>query len=136
MPAAKKSASKWKPAPAEVVARFNDVVASIPDIQARKMFGYPAAFVNGNMVGGLFQESMMLRLAPADRATIEKDFGAKPFEPMPGRVMREYVTVPATILDSKPRLRTWIEKAATFTRSLPAKPAGPAKKPAARGRNR
>jgi TfoX/Sxy family transcriptional regulator of competence genes len=33
-------------------------VAALPEIQQRKMFGYPAAFVNGHMFAGVFQASV------------------------------------------------------------------------------
>ena len=86
------------------------------------MFGYPAAFVNGNMMGGLFQDSMMLRLAPADLAAIREQAAAALFEPMPGRVMREYVVVPDAILKSKPQLDKWLGKSFVYAQWLPAKP--------------
>lgn len=87
------------------------------------MFGYPAAFVNGNMLGGLFQDRMMLRLSPADLETFRADTGAELFEPMPGRVMREYAVVPSAILKSKAKLRPWLARALAYTESLPPKPA-------------
>ena len=101
-----------------------------PGAQVRKMFGYPAAFVNGNMLGGLFQDSMMLRLSADDLATIRDQDGAKPFEPMPGRVMREYIVVPGAILRSKAQLKAWVGRAYAYTSSLPAKASKPrGKKP-------
>ena len=92
-----------------------------PQAQVRKMFGYPAAFVNGNMLAGLFQDSMMLRLSASDLTDIREQAGAQPFEPMPGRVMREYVVVPNAILKSKAELRTWVGRAFAYASSLPAK---------------
>ena len=112
---------KWKAAPPELVRLFEDAMRQIPEAQVRKMFGYPAAFVNGNMLGGLFQDSMMLRLSADDRATIKDQAGAKPFEPMPGRVMREYVVVPEAIVKSKAQLKAWVGRALAYTGSLPAK---------------
>lgn len=118
----RKPRMKWKAAPAPLVKTFEDVMRRFPEAVVRKMFGFPAAFVNGNMMGGLFQDSMMLRLSAADLATIREKAGAKPFEPMPGRVMREYVVVPEAILKSKVELNMWVGKAFAYTSSLPAKP--------------
>ena len=39
----------------------------------------------------------MVRLSEFDCAAAGKE-GATPFEPMPGRVMREYVSLPAVVL--------------------------------------
>ncbi len=119
---------KWKPAPPELVGTFERAVKKCADAELRKMFGYPAAFVNGNMMGGLFQDSMMLRLSPPDLADIRDQAGAKPFEPMPGRVMREYVVIPKKIIASTSQLEAWLAKAAAYTRSLPRKAPKPKRK--------
>ena len=121
-PSAKpRSGGKWKPAPLELVETFHDAIRSLPGAEIRKMFGYPAAFVKGNMLGGLFQDSMMLRLSPSDRAEIQDRAGATPFEPVPGRVMREYIVVPPKIVNSGVQLRAWLGKSFGYTSSLPAK---------------
>lgn len=119
---AKKSrpAMKWKAAPAELVRTFESAVGNLRGAELRKMFGYPAAFVGGNMLGGLFQDSMVLRLSADDLDGFRKQ-GAKPFEPMPGRVMREYLVVPPTVLQSKPKLRRWLAKAFSYTSTVPPK---------------
>jgi TfoX/Sxy family transcriptional regulator of competence genes len=109
---------KWRSSPPELVRVFAETTQAFPQVQVRKMFGYPAAFVNGNMAAGLFQDSMMLRLSATDRAAIR----AQPFEPMPGRAMREYIVVPDAILKSKSQLKAWFGKAVAYTSSLPAKP--------------
>src|SRR5437867_1257096 len=101
---------KWQPAPETLVRRFEKVVQAVPDVQPRKMFGYPAAFINGQMFTGLFQESMILRLPADDRDDLMKHSGAKPFEPMPGRAMKEYVVVPPSIISSDSQLGAWLGK--------------------------
>lgn len=117
---------KFTPAPEALIRRFDKALESIPEATPRKMFGYPAAFINGQLFAGLFGESMMLRLNADDRAKIEKK-GARPFEPMPGRVMKEYVVVPESILESPRQLNTWLGKALAYARSLPPKTPKPRK---------
>ena len=120
---------KWKPAPPGLVRTFQEAVQDLPGAEIRKMFGYPAAFVNGNMLGGLFQDTMMLRLSPNDLADARDRTGAKPFEPMKGRVMREYIVVPEEIVESRAEIGSWLRKSLAYTKSLPAKaPAGKSKK--------
>ena len=53
---------KWTKSPPELVELFDEVVPSAPAVQRRQMFGYPAAFVNGNMFAGLHQSNVVLRL--------------------------------------------------------------------------
>src|SRR5262249_5940456 len=122
MPAARKAPMpKWRPAPADLVQRFETAIRSVPDAQPRKMFGYPAAFINGQMFTGLFQDSMVLRLSAEDRAVLLQRPGAKAFEPMPGRVMKEYVVVPPAVISATASLEEWLAKAAGYGRSLPPK---------------
>jgi hypothetical protein len=47
---------------------------------------------------------------------------AEQFEPMSGRVMREYVVVPKVLLKAPGELRAWVEKSLAYVSSLPAKP--------------
>ena len=56
----------------------------------RKMFGYPAAFANGNLFIGLHQNDFIMRLSEKDRARLCR-IRRTGFEPMKGRPMREYV---------------------------------------------
>ena len=118
---------KWKGAPPELVERFERALRRFPEAQARKMFGYPAAFVHGNMLAGIFQDSMMLRLSEGDRTRFQKQCGAKPFEPMPGRVMREYAVAPPAIVDSETELGKWLDDAFRYVSALPAKAAKPSR---------
>ena len=123
-----KSMPKWKSAPAELIQRFDQAADNLPAVDRRKMFGYPAVFLNGNMFAGLFQDQVILRLRAEDRATLAGVPGAKPFEPMPGRPMREYMVAPASIVDSTVQFRAWLERARTFAASLPSKHLGTSKR--------
>ena len=49
----------WRKAPAENVARFHEAVAAIDGVEVRNMFGFPAAFIGGNLTAGLHQESVI-----------------------------------------------------------------------------
>jgi TfoX/Sxy family transcriptional regulator of competence genes len=111
---------QWRKSPQELIDLFASMMPGPPAAQ-RKMFGYPAGFVNGNMFMGLFQESMILRLPENLREDFMSKYGAKLFEPMPGRPMREYVAVPASVMENKKELATWIARAFEFAASLKPK---------------
>jgi hypothetical protein len=85
------------------------------------MFGYPALFVGGNLVTGLFARQWMIRLPDDDRAELLAIPGAAPFEPMPGRAMRRYATLPPEIVADDTALSAWIRRAIAFGQTLPAK---------------
>jgi TfoX/Sxy family transcriptional regulator of competence genes len=106
--------------PSALVELFQGAVAELPDVHSRQMFGYPAAFTKTQMFASLFQDKMIVRLSNADREALGRE-GARAFEPMPGRPMREYVVVPEAIRDSPSRLRPWLVRAHAYAASLPPK---------------
>jgi len=110
----------WRKSPPELIERFHEAVAGIEGVEVRKMFGYPAAFVGGNMTAGLHQDTFLVRLAETDRAERLAD-GWSTFEPMPGRPMREYVTLPPAVVADADATRGWVERAAGYVRTLPPK---------------
>jgi TfoX/Sxy family transcriptional regulator of competence genes len=111
---------QWRKSPQELIDLFGNAMPGPPATQ-RKMFGYPAGFVNGNMFMGLFQENMILRLPENFRADFMNKYGAKLFEPMPGRPMREYVAVPSSVMANKKELAAWIARAFGYGASLKPK---------------
>jgi TfoX/Sxy family transcriptional regulator of competence genes len=121
MPKAKKPMPKFTKSPEELVQLFERAMKDFPMATQRKMFGYPCAFVNGNMFAGLFQDEMFLRLSDEDRAAIRKEYGTPLFEPMPGHPMRQYVLVPHYVLKSPRLLRMWLTKGMEHAKSLPPK---------------
>ncbi len=104
--------------PEVLVRNFENALKDFPMAQQRKMFSFPAAFINGNMFAGLFNDKMMLRLSPDSSASLR---GAIAFEIMPGRSMKGWFQVPQKILNSPKELNAWMEKAMEFTKTLPAK---------------
>ncbi|HEX2221321.1 MAG TPA: TfoX/Sxy family protein [Candidatus Limnocylindria bacterium] len=114
----------WRKPSAELVERFHQAVAAVDGIQVRKMFGFPAAFINGNMAAGLHRDTFIVRL-PDDERQARLDDGWSLFEPMPGRPMREYLALPADVAADAERARVWIERAAAYAGTLPPKEAKP-----------
>jgi len=121
---------KWKKSPPDLVDFFASMMPGPPAVQ-RKMFGYPAGFINGNLFMSLFQDDMILRLPESQRQEMLKKEGAKIFEPMPGRPMREYVAVPPGLLADSRELASWVLRALAYGSSL--KPKSSAKKSKAAG---
>ena len=102
-------------------ALFAKLLALDDRLEPRKMFGQPAAFVQGNMCLGAFGEDVFLRLSPEDHGVASKISGTRPFEPMRGRPMRQYLVFPPAVLNDRTQSCRWVERSVTFTRSLPAK---------------
>ena len=106
--------------PPELVERFNAVLDRYPDLTRRQMFGYPAAFIGGNLATSLFADGWVMRLSDADREEL-LNLGARQFEPMPGRPMTGYSIVPPSIVDDDAALHSWLERTFAYVRSLPPK---------------
>jgi TfoX/Sxy family transcriptional regulator of competence genes len=113
--------NKWKPAPAKAVLAFEAATSGLAGAEPRKMFGYSCVFAKGNMFAGLHEAGMVLRLPEDQRDEFLRLKGSEQFEPMPGRVMREYVVVPRILLNEPDQLRKWTEKSFAYVLSLPAK---------------
>ncbi len=116
---------KFTKTPPELVAAFDAASPSRGDIERKMMFSYPALFVKGNMFAFTFGPKIAVRLDEAGRARAAKA-GAGPFEPMPGRGMKEYVTVPEAAMKGA-GLKTWIADGLAYADTLPAKAAKAAK---------
>jgi len=112
---------KWEKAPQKLVDLFYFVMEAHPQANLRKMFGYPCAFYNNNMFVGLHERNLVVRL---EKKELEKAFIAKagkPFEPMSGRVMKEYLALNEEVLSDPKQVAEFIKKSFDYVKTLPAK---------------
>lgn len=117
----KKSAMPKMPKPDEASkSYFKSLVPDRADVRVKPMFGQLSAFVNGNMFMGLYGSDVFVRLPDAERESLMKE-GGGPFEPMPGRPMREYVVLPSAWRDEPKRIRQWVDRSLTWAQGLPPK---------------
>jgi hypothetical protein len=116
--------------PPELVDRFGMILERFPDLERRKMFGYPAAFVAaGHMVTGLHGSTWIVRLGEDEQDNL-RDAGGTDFEPMPGRPMKGFLSLPNDIIGEDDVVAEWVSRARTHALALPPKkpkkPAGKA----------
>jgi TfoX N-terminal domain len=107
--------------PPELVDRFGAVLDRYPEVERRKMFGYPAAFIGGNLVTSLFRDRWVMRLPDADRASLLDLEGAGLSAPMAGREMKGFAMLPPSIVADDAALDEWLNRAFAHGRSLPPK---------------
>jgi hypothetical protein len=117
---AERAMPSFTKSPPELVERFGDVLDDYPDVVRKKMFGYPAAFVGGNMATGLFADRWVVRL-PDDEIEPAKSAGAGSFEPVPGKPMKSFVVIPDADVDDDAAIRQWVERGLAHAASLPPK---------------
>ncbi|WP_334150995.1 TfoX/Sxy family protein [Hyphomicrobium sp.] len=106
----------WRKSPPELIEAFLTALPNSPRIERRQMFGYPAAFVNGNMFAGLHQDDVLVRLPDGLRETLLSE-GGRRWEPTPGRVMKNYLLLPVGV--EQAALVRWVEHSFTHAASLP-----------------
>jgi TfoX/Sxy family transcriptional regulator of competence genes len=104
----------------EAKTAFRAALPDDPAVAVRPMFGNIAAFVHGNMFAGLFGEDLFVRLQEQEQADLIERGGA-PFEPMPGRAMMGYVTVPRAWAQDPEAARAWVLRSLELVRGLPQK---------------
>src|SRR3954463_16773589 len=117
-----------KPSPG-LITEFRAMQSQLSCGQLRKMFGYDAVFVNGNMAVGLWQNTCVVKVSPADQATLVERGLAVPFAPMKGRVMTGWLELSEELAHDPEELLAWSERAVTFVATLPPKVKKPSPRP-------
>ncbi len=120
-----KSVSAAKPtfrkSSAGLIALFDSTVRPFPQVQVRKVFGYPCGFVNGYMTIGLHEDDLFIRLPAESQEKVLAYQGAKFLEVMKGRPMKDYVVLPKELLGSPAQLHSLVETAVRSAAELPPK---------------
>ncbi len=100
--------------------RIRPMLARRNGVSERKMFGGVGFMINGNMCVGTWKGSLIARLDMNDYGRMLAEPHARPAD-MNGRPMRGWVLVEPAGLETEDDLAEWVERAAAFTQSLPAK---------------
>lgn len=106
---------------AGLIAEFKAVVAQLPRAEPRKMFGYDAAFVNGNMAVGLWANTCVVKLAEADREELLKRGDAVPFMPGKNMKMGAWLELSEELAHDPEALLAWSARAIDYVATLPPK---------------
>ena len=100
--------------------RIRQIVGTWPNMQSKKMFGGVCHLQNGNMIGGVHKDHIILRLGPEAAEAALQQPHVHPFD-ITGRPMKGWVMVaPAGMADDK-HLKQWLKQARIFVDTLPAK---------------
>ena len=102
-------------------AYFRSLVPDDPRVEVKPMFGNLAAFVNGNMFLALFGSRVAVRLAEQDQLELLMVEGTARFEPMPGRPMKDYVTLPESWRKQRAKAESWVERSLNHAAALASK---------------
>ena len=86
----------------------------------KKMFGGVAFLLNGNMCVGVHKSELIVRLAPEETDTVLAQAHTRRFD-LTGRPMKGWILVEQAGLKTDAQLSKWVQVAAKYADSLPAK---------------
>ena len=107
--------------PREKLALYDKLIESHPEIE-RKGVTSPYTSANGHMFSYLSKTgSMGLRLPKGEREVFLEKYKTTLFE-QHGAVMKEYVTVPDSLLQNTKELKKYLDISYTYIKTLKPKP--------------
>jgi TfoX/Sxy family transcriptional regulator of competence genes len=103
-----------------LAARIRQRLAGRKNVDEKKMFGGIVFFLNGNMLVGVWKNSLIVRLGQdqQDEALLEPH--VREFD-ITGRPTRNWVLVEPEGVEDDGQLKGWIERAWKFVKALPKK---------------
>jgi TfoX/Sxy family transcriptional regulator of competence genes len=100
--------------------RIRQTLGRRKGIEEKKMFGGVGFLLNGNMLVGVWQTSLIARIGPDQYDAALKKPKVREFD-ITGRPMKGWVMVESEWIENDKQLNGWIEQALTFVETLPAK---------------
>ena len=101
-----------------LAARIRKALARKKGIEEKKMFGGIVFMLNGNMLVGVWKDSLIVRLGDeqAEAALLEPH--VKPFD-ITGKPMKRWAMVAPEGVEDDDQLKEWIQRAVKFVGKLP-----------------
>jgi hypothetical protein len=100
--------------------RIRDAVGERPNLNEMKMFGGLVLMLNGNVLVGVWKESLVVRLETHEAEAALREPHVKAFD-ITGRPMQGWILVAPVGIEQDDQLLEWIERATRFVQSLPKK---------------
>jgi TfoX/Sxy family transcriptional regulator of competence genes len=101
-----------------LVDRVREVLAGVPKVTERRMFGGTGFMVRGHLCISARPARIMCRIDPATHAAAIKRKGCHTMT-MKGREYIGYVRVDASAVRTRRALESWIKQALAYNRTLP-----------------
>ena len=103
-----------------LAARIRDALARKKGVEERKMFGGICFLLNGNLLVGVWKDSLIARLGPDEGGEALSEPHVRAFD-ITGRPMRNWVLVEPEGVEDDEQLKEWIQLAVKFVGKLAAK---------------
>ena len=103
-----------------LAGRIRQQLARRKNVEEKKMFGGVGFLLNGNMLVGVWRDSLIVRLGPDEADEALKEPHVKEFD-ITGRPMKGWVLVEPEGVQHDDQLKGWVQRAVKFVGKLPAK---------------
>ncbi len=103
-----------------LAARLRGALARRRTVEEKRMFGGIGFLLNGNLLVGVWKDSLVGRLGPDEGDEALKEPHVKEFD-ITGRPMKGWVLVGPEGVQGDGRLKGWVQRAVKFVGKLPAK---------------
>ncbi len=103
-----------------LASRIRKALARTKNIDERKMFGGVGFLLNGNMLVGVWKDSLIVRLGPEEGKEALLEPHVREFD-ITGKAMRGWVLVEPEGVEEDDQVKDWIQRAKIFVGKLPGK---------------
>ena len=102
-----------------LAGRIRRWLARRKNVEERRMFGGIGFLLNGNLLVGVWKDSLIVRLGPDGGEEALREPHVREFD-ITGRPMKGWVLVGPVGVEDDEQLTDWIERTMRFVRTLPA----------------
>ena len=103
-----------------LAGRIRGILARRKGVEERRMFGGVGFLLNGNMCVGVWKDSLVARLGAEQGEEAMREPYVKAFD-ITGKAMKGWVLVGPHAVTDEDQLSDWVQRAARFVATLPAK---------------
>lgn len=100
--------------------RIRTVLTGRRGVSEKKMFGGVGFLLHGNLLVGVWKDSLVARLGPEQGEQALRQPHVSEFD-VTGRPMKGWVLIEPEGVDEDNQLKSWIEQAEDFVNTLPRK---------------
>src|ERR1700757_4394601 len=98
--------------------RIRQRLARRKNVEEKKMFGGVGFLLNGNLLVGVWKDSLIARLGPDEGDEALREPHVKEFD-ITGRAMKGWALVAPEGIEDDDQLSAWIQRAVQFVGKLP-----------------
>ena len=103
-----------------LAGRIRDALARQRGVEEKKMFGGVGFLLNGNMLVGVWKNSLIVRLGEDDHEAALSEPHVREFD-ITGRPMKGWALIAPEGIEAGDQLIGWIQRAVKFVGKLPGK---------------